>query len=124
MTKITLTGAPKSTNHIYKMTCRGKFASMYMSKDGKDLKESYQWEAKSQWKRKPLKTAVILEIALYFDSKRKHDIDNYNKILLDSLTGIIWEDDNQIVELIIKKFYDKDNPRIEVEVCDTALTDY
>ena len=48
-----LKGNPQSTNHIYKTTCRGKFASVYMSKEGKDLKESYQGQIKSQYKGKP-----------------------------------------------------------------------
>ena len=111
---ITLRGTPKSTNHIYKVTCRGKFATVYMTKAGKDLKESYQWEAKSQWKKKPLTGDVSVSIVFYFGDKRKHDIDNYNKILLDALSGIVWEDDEQITELHINKEYDKENPRVEL----------
>jgi len=38
---------------------------------------------------------------LFMPDKRRRDIDNYNKILLDSLTGIVWEDDSQIDILTI-----------------------
>lgn len=100
--------------------CRGRFASVYMSKDGKDLKESYQWQAKTQWKDKTLSGAILLEIRLYFGINRKHDIDNYGKILLDSLTGIVWKDDSQITKMTIEKFLDKENPRIEIEVIPTC----
>lgn len=85
-----------------------------MTNEGKDLKESYGWQAKSQWKQKILEGDVRLSIELYHGTKRKSDIDNFNKILLDSMTGIVYEDDSQIVEMNTKKFYDKENPRIEI----------
>lgn len=51
---ITLTGEPKSTQHIYRYACRGNFRAMYMTAEGKALKEQYQWEANSQGKGPPL----------------------------------------------------------------------
>lgn len=111
-----LKGNPQSTNHIYKTTCRGKFASVYMSKEGKDLKQSYQWQIKSQYKGKPKTGDIDLRIELFFGDNRKRDIDNYNKILLDAFTGILWEDDSQIQSLLIVKNKDIKNPRIELTV--------
>lgn len=43
--RITLTGEPKSTQHIYRNTCRGGYSSTYMSSEGKAIKEGYQWES-------------------------------------------------------------------------------
>lgn len=111
-----LKGNPQSTQHIYKMTCRGRFATMYMSKAGKELKESYQWQLKSQYKGKPLTKEIDLRVELFFGDERKRDIDNYNKILLDSMSGIIFEDDSQIQSLLVVKNKDKANPRIEISI--------
>ncbi len=36
---------------------------------------------------------------------KKPDLDNVAKIILDSLNGIAYKDDSQIVELSIKKYY-------------------
>ena len=83
-----------------------------MTPAGKALKEAYQWEAKSQWKGKPLQGDVSLSITLYFGTKRKADLDNFNKLSLDALIGIVYEDDSQIAELTLKRGYDKTNPRI------------
>ena len=116
MTKITLLGEPKSTNHIYKINCAGGFPRMYMSAEGKEIKERYQWEAKSQFKKKLIEDEISLDVWLWFKTLRKHDIDNYNKILFDSLTGTIWKDDSQIQELIVHKMIDKENPRIEITI--------
>ena len=116
MKTIILHGEPKSTSHIYKMTCRGRFASMYMSKEGKMIKDSYIKQTIAQWANKPIIGDIRVYIELYFGTKRKCDIDNFNKILLDSMTGIVWEDDSQITDMRIIKLYDKENPRIEITV--------
>lgn len=89
---------------------------MYMTAEGRTIKEAYQLEARGRWKRKPLKGDVELGIKIYFGDKRVRDIDNYGKLLLDSMTGIVYEDDKQINKMTVEKFIDTDNPRIEVEI--------
>lgn len=116
MTTITLTGEPMSTNGLYKSHCRFGYPTVYMTADGKALKESYQWEAKSQWKEKPTKEVIKVKIELFFKKKGKHDIDNFGKILLDSLSGIVWDDDSQIQEMTVSKWLDKGTPRIEITI--------
>lgn len=96
---IILSGEPKSTQHIYGLACRGRFPQRYMTPAGKTLKEQYQWEAKAQWKRKPLEGDIEVSITLYFGTKRKADLDNFNKLSLDALTDIAYEDDSQIAAL-------------------------
>ncbi len=68
----------------------------------------------SQYKGKPVKGDVDIRIELFFCTNRKHDIDNYCKLLLDACTGILWDDDSQIVSMMIVKSFDKKNPRIEL----------
>lgn len=87
-----------------------------MSAEGKLLKFGYQNEARAQWRRKPFEGDVELWITLYFGTKRKADLDNYNKLSLDALTGIVYADDSQIQALHIERDYDKKNPRIEIEI--------
>ena len=66
------------------------------------MKEQYGWEAKAQWKGPPLKGDLALRVDLYFGTRRRTDIDNFNKLSLDALTGIIYDDDSQIVSLNCK----------------------
>lgn len=112
MMSFTLKGNPQSTNHLYRH--RGHL--VYMTAEGRALKESYIWQIKSQYKGTPKKGRISLRLDLYFGDKRKRDIDNYNKILLDSLTGILYEDDSQIDFLTITKSRDINNPRIEISL--------
>jgi len=112
--KLILTGNPLSTQTIYRSSCRGRFPTRYMTKQGKELKEQYKLEAKEQYKEEIISGDCELEITLFFKDKRRRDVDNFNKLILDSLQGIVYEDDKQIQKLIIVKDYDKENPRTEV----------
>lgn len=42
----------------------------------------------------------------------KPDADNFAKVI-DALNGIVWPDDNQVVELLVEKFYSS-RPRLEL----------
>jgi Holliday junction resolvase RusA-like endonuclease len=86
-----------------------------MTPEGKALKQAYQWEARAQWKG-ALEDDIDVSITLYFGSKRKADLDNFNKLSLDALTGVAYSDDSQISTLTIARGYDKVRPRIEIEI--------
>lgn len=61
-----------------------------------------------------------IEIEYFFDSKRRHDSDNYTpKNLFDSFTssGFLVDDDfNHVESLTIRGNYSKENPRTEIRV--------
>ena len=114
--KITLMGEPRSTNHLYKSICRGRHPQVYLSQEGKAVKTAYQWEAKTQWKEKPMEGDVELWVTFYFKTKRKRDLDNANKLWQDALAGVVYHDDSQIAHLHLEREYDPIHPRIEIEV--------
>lgn len=109
--KIVLLGSPISTNALYR---RGRGNSFYMIQKAHDLKENYQWQIKSQYKKKPIKEQLSIKISLYFGNKRSHDWDNYHKIAMDACNKLLWEDDSQVMVAIVSKHYEKNNPRIEI----------
>ncbi|AVT83677.1 RusA family crossover junction endodeoxyribonuclease [Rhodopseudomonas palustris] len=116
MKTIALKGEPKSTQHLYKMSYAAGYPKIYMTNEGKALKDAYQWQAKIQWVGKPSKERIALHVTYFFGSKRLRDLDNMNKLTLDALTGIVYEDDSQIDELHIYRAYDKECPRIAIAV--------
>lgn len=63
--------------------------------------------------------------ALIFDSNIfpvvKPDCDNIAKIILDSLNGIAYKDDNQVVKLCVDKRYAVDEDGVGVKI---IITDY
>ena len=70
----------------------------------------------------PLSVIVLCAVQKPKTTKRDYpvgDVDNYAKAVLDSLNGILWEDDIQITELTVRKCYCADDqPFIYVEVKD------
>ena len=105
--KLTIKGNPVSVNSLY----RGR---RFLTDEGEAVKADYYYQAKGQWKSKPLVESVKLTVVAYFGSKRCRDLDNIAKALQDSLKGLVWEDDSQIDELHLFREYDKKNPRMEL----------
>lgn len=106
---VTLKGNPISVNSMY----RGR---RFLTPEGKALKLDYAYQIKQQWKDKPFSATVSVNIDVYFPKKNRRDLDNVLKAVLDSLTGFLWDDDSQIEQIIAARYYDKENPRVEVEV--------
>jgi crossover junction endodeoxyribonuclease RusA len=116
MVNIILKGQPISTNNCYYHAGRGV---TFIKPKAKKLKDDYIKQIKQQWKKKPLENMLELGIKLYFNDKRKRDWDNYHKLSQDALNRIVWLDDVQILKATVEKFYDKQNPRIELEITNT-----
>jgi crossover junction endodeoxyribonuclease RusA len=114
--RIVLSGEPLSTNNVYRYHCQFGRAAGYMSAEGKARKTDYAWQARGQYHGTPLAVGLRLTATLYFGRRGKRDADNYNKLVLDALTGIVWEDDSQIEDLRVVKSFDKANPRIELAI--------
>lgn len=60
------------------------------------------------------KAAELMRNGLIRHTK-KPDADNIAKICLDALNKLAFDDDSQIVDLSISKYY-SDNPRVEIEI--------
>lgn len=105
---ITIRTTPISVNKLYK-------GRKFLTDEGEATKLAMGWEAKIQWKKEPLTGNVEVKITFHFKDNRS-DIDNCLKALLDSLKGICWLDDKQIVDLYIHKRIDRVDPRIEIYV--------
>ena len=105
---------PLSPNSMYAHVGRRRF----LTKQAKENKQALSWEARSQYRGKPLKGDVAVEISFIWPDKRRRDADNI-KGLLDALTGIIWEDDSQINDLHILKVVEKGKKALSMHVWST-----
>lgn len=116
---ITLKGQPLSTNHCYYHAGKGL---TFLKANAKALKDDYKWQLKSQWRNVPLEGELEVAIKIYFGTKRKVDWDNYHKLSMDALNKTVWVDDSQISKATVEKFYDKENPRIELKIWQKKVT--
>lgn len=129
MIKLILQGRPISTNHLYRSAV-GKNTGKpftYMTDEGKNAKLAWQLEARVQLHKQRgdmfRGTELYVAVAFYFENRARRDIDNYFKALLDCLTGIVWEDDKQIMRLRVEKRYVEKGelPRTELTVEEIGL---
>lgn len=97
--KIEIDRLPPSVNHMYG---RSKVGSTYLTKDAKKFKEELGWIAKT--KKKDYGTNDIkVDIVFKIKDHRRRDIDNLLKATFDSLKGIIFDDDCQIIRATATK---------------------
>ena len=64
----------------------------------------------------PCKQNVIMDIEFYLCDNRRRDIDNLGKLVLDACNGKLYADDNQIIDLRLRKHVDKDYPHTIIEM--------
>ena len=131
--QITIEGKPEPQLRP-RATRIGNSIRLYDPKTTTNYKNHVKLSAKQQWKGKPLECPLVVELDIYrqipksTSKKRrklmnervirptvKPDLSNYVKGIEDALSGIVYKDDSQIVDLIARKFY-SDNPRVEIRV--------
>jgi Holliday junction resolvase RusA-like endonuclease len=118
-------GDPISINHYYgnRAITKGKFS--FITKWVTPKGVAYQNVIKlcklhdkdnnmiKDWK--PIVGNIDMTVRYYFNDKRKRDIDNYLKCMLDSLKGYVYIDDSQVCKLTIEK-YNTENAAAFTEV--------
>lgn len=87
----------------------------FMTKEGRYAKDGMAKEARLQYRAKPLQCPIGVDIDFFIPNNRS-DLDNLLKGTLDCLTGIVWDDDKQIIEIMARKYIEKKNPRVEIIV--------
>ena len=99
----------------YQYLTQNKFRK-YITKRGKEYRSIVEVELINEMIHYDIiEGDCKVELHFYFNNKRKNDIDNYAKVMLDCMSEIVYNDDRQIIELIVKKFYDKERPRIVIK---------
>jgi len=65
---------------------------------------------------RPRSGPVAVRLKLFFRDRRRRDLDNCAKALLDALNSIAYEDDSQVQELTAAGAWDPQRPRAEVTI--------
>lgn len=111
-----------------------RYGHAYDPATSRQYKQAVAFCARNAYSDDPLTGAISVTMRIYrpiqkAGSKKLHadkeagrvrptvkpDVDNVYKAVSDAMTGIIWHDDNQIVQVNISKFYAL-RPHVEVEI--------
>ena len=108
--KISLTVKLKAIS-LNKAYPTGHSGRRYLCEEGAAFKKSvyYQVLNKIPW-RADKDDRFAVEIDFCFKDRRRRDIDDYFKLLLDALTdAVVWLDDSQIIKLTGRKEQGREN---------------
>lgn len=101
---------PPSANRYWRYN-RGQ---IHVSEEARDFKREAAWMAVLAGVE-CLEGNVKITLRVYRPARRG-DLDNSIKVLIDALRGIVYNDDDQIVELHALRFDDKTDPRVVVKL--------
>ena len=112
--RITVPGRPIPKGRP-RLGVRGKKAFIYTPPETREFEKLVGWVARCAG-CKPAGEPVAVVLDIYV--RRKMDVDNVAKSVLDGLTGVAYEDDGQVVELLVRKHKVKreEEERVEIEI--------
>jgi crossover junction endodeoxyribonuclease RusA len=84
-----------------------------ISKDGREFKKEVDLLLNNYEK---VLGKIKLTLILHFKDKRKRDLDNYNKVLIDCLKNKLFEDDDQIYQLYMEKYIGCGFNKISIDI--------
>jgi Holliday junction resolvase RusA-like endonuclease len=120
--KVVVQGSPISKSNFKLFNIQGRAILPYNSGKYHDryalYEEQIAYETRSQNPNITLSEALIAVLKVYYKSEKRHpDTNNITKSIFDGIekSGLIVND-AQIRRLIIEEFYDKENPRFELEL--------
>lgn len=120
--KVIVKGSPISKSNFKLFNTKGR--AILPSNSGKyhdryaNYEEEISYEARIQNPNIVLDEALIAILKVYYKSEKRHpDTNNITKSIFDGIekSGLIVND-VQIRRIIIEEFYDKENPRFELEL--------
>lgn len=103
---------PPSTNHLYIRTRTGRVS---LSARAVNYRATARAIAMEAGHNQPIAGTVAIFLDV-FRPQRRGDLDNILKALLDSLNGIAWNDDSQIVQITANRYDDPRSPRITIAI--------
>ncbi len=120
--KVIIKGSPISKSNFKLFNLKGRAILPYNSGKYHDRYAIYEdqiaFEAKLQNPGILITESIIAILKVYYKSEKRHpDTNNITKSIFDGIekSGIIVND-AQIRRLIIEEYYDKENPRFELEI--------
>ena len=119
MITITLKGVkPTPLNRLYKPIIKGGYPSIIISKEAREAKNYLQKEVLRQKQNKMLLGHLKFYMDIEVKKVKSPDIDGLLKQLFDSLEGLCYKNDNQILDLRVRKHLNMGEDKITILIDD------
>lgn len=96
--RFTIPGEPKSKQRA-RVTARGTYTPKETVEAERKVGEAWRATGSEQFAFQ-----LLVEIDFYNGNRRRRDLDNMAKLVLDALNKVAYADDYQVVELNLRKF--------------------
>jgi crossover junction endodeoxyribonuclease RusA len=90
---------------------------MVVSTEAREYREHVGWICRSAGV--DMLSGDVTVVMSVYRPRKVGDLDNCIKIILDAMQGIVYENDKQVDYIIARRFEDKNEPRVEIEVSNT-----
>ena len=110
---------PPSTNHLYVRTRAGRVS---LSARAHAYRANARQAAAQHGHHTPYEGTVAIFIDVY-RPRRTGDLDNTLKAICDSLNGIAWIDDSQVVQITANRYDDPAAPRVTIAIIPLEVHD-
>jgi Holliday junction resolvase RusA-like endonuclease len=94
-------------------TRTGRAGNHYLPKTYTAYRDLVSMHLRAAYRGDPELGPIRVVLAFYRSTKRKADVDNLAKTILDAGNGIVWADDSQILELHAQISY-RSPPSVEI----------
>jgi crossover junction endodeoxyribonuclease RusA len=109
--RFTIYGEPKSKQRA-RVTARGTYTPAETREAEQRVREAW-----TETNSEPFTYQVVVTIDFFNGNKRRRDLDNMAKLVLDALNKVAYADDFQVVELNLRKFFTtRERARTEISL--------
>lgn len=120
MTRLVLP-LPPSLNHAYRNFVKDGRRMRVTTSAAERFKRDAGWLAKAwcqsvRWTVPEPGTKIVMRLWYYWPDRRRMDTHNREKVLLDALEGVLYQDDRWVLVQEQDFAVDRDNPRVEIEL--------
>jgi crossover junction endodeoxyribonuclease RusA len=95
----------------------GANGHVYTPRETQQAEGAVGWIARAKLRgQKPATGPLSVTVAFHVRDRRRRDVDNLLKTVLDGLNGIAWIDDSQVVHADVWLILDRANPHTDITV--------
>lgn len=111
----TILNAPPSKSNSYRIVKYGGHFSLARTKELRQYEEDFAKQC-VKYRNKNIEGDFLFEMDVYY-SDRRRDLDNSTKVVMDCLQKArAIKNDRNCMEIHLRRFIDKQNPRIEFKI--------